>query len=191
MPRKALISHDEFVEKAMLLYWIKGYTGVSVDQLTKETGASKAMIYSHNGKKGVFIESFYHYLKNYSNPYLIALENDQRGMEVFKEQYENMIDALLDRSMPKACFFVNTTVEMGKKDHDISELQQMYTERLKESYTTVLERAYKLGEIKLRTQIPYFVEMLINLLFSLAALYKMKSREELHTFLHAQLALVK
>ncbi len=45
MPRKALISHDEFVDKAMLLYWIKGYTGVSVDQLTKETGASKAMIY--------------------------------------------------------------------------------------------------------------------------------------------------
>ena len=63
MPRKAIVEPEELVEKAMFLYWTKGYTGTSVSDLVRETGASQSMIYNRDGKKGVFIESFYHYLK--------------------------------------------------------------------------------------------------------------------------------
>jgi TetR/AcrR family transcriptional regulator, transcriptional repressor for nem operon len=190
MPRKAKIEPQELVEKAMHLYWIQGYSGTSVEDITEETGASKSMIYNHDGKKGIFIESFYNYLQNHSNPYLIALENDGRGIEVFREQYRHMIDALLDRSLPKACLFVNTAVEMGKKDPDINELLEVYQKRVKTAYTTVLERSYKLGEIKDRSNIPFFVEILANLLFSIATLYKVKSKQKLHEFLDAQLDLI-
>lgn len=190
MPRPSSIQPEELVEKAMFVYWVKGYSGTSVNDLVEETSASKSMIYNLNGKKGVFIDSFFYYMENHSNPYLVALEKDDRGIEAFREAYAHLINALVERSLPKACMFVNTAVELGKQDSDINQLYQKYQKRVRDVYTLVMERSYKLGEFKNYSKIPYYVDLHLNLLFSLAALYKVRTKKALMDFVNAQLDLI-
>lgn len=191
MSRKASVSAEMVAEKAMPLFWLKGFTGTSVNDLVETTKASKTMIYSLDGKKGVFIQSFYYYMQNISNPYWVTLENDSRGLEAFRDTVTVFIDALLEGSMVKACLFVNTTVELGKRDKDIDELIHGYLKRNRKAFRTVLERAHKLGEIKNYSSIPMYTELLLNALFSLSVLYKVRSKSELTSFMHSQIDLIR
>ena len=57
MARKKEYIEEEVIDKAMHLFWKKGYENTSMKMLEKEMGINKFSIYSSFGNKdGVFIE---------------------------------------------------------------------------------------------------------------------------------------
>lgn len=190
MPKQIKVDNREVMEAIMHLFWVKGYMATTIDDLVEKTGFSKSFIYTNYGKKGLFEAAFDFYIENYTDPFLQALTDDSRGIEAFRDKLGLLADSLLYNTMPKACLFVNTVVEMGAKDKDIVFLNEKYIEHVYEIYSDKLNYCYKLGEIKDPSLIPLYTEMLINLLFSLAVLYKTHSKEELEAFIDSQLALI-
>lgn len=178
------------MEKLMALFWVQGYTGTSIDDLAEKTGVSKSFIYTKYGKKGIFEEVFYFYLQNYTDPFLKALNDDPRGIEAIRDKLNKLAASLHDETMPKACLFVNTVVEMGDKDKDIEDLNKMYILRVKKMYTKKLQHCHRIGEINNSASIPFYTNLLINILFSLAVLYKTSTKEELELFIASQLQLI-
>lgn len=191
MPKKVKIDDKELMVKLMNHFWVKGFLATTIEELAQETGLSKSYIYTNYGKKGLFEEVFYFYMENYTDPFLQALMNDTRGKEAFQDKFSGLADSLINQTMPKACLFVNTVVEMGNKDRDIVELNEMYIKRVAATYSKKLKYCYHIGEIKQPASIPFYTDLMVNLLFSLAVLYKTQTLEELETFISSQLDLIR
>lgn len=191
MPKQISIGDQNLMVKLMNLFWINGFMGTSIDDLVAASGFSKTFIYTKYGKKGLFEEVFYYYVEKYTDPFLKALNEDPRGIEAIQDKLSRLADSLIDHSMPKACLFVNTVVEMGNKDKDFERMNKMYINRVAKMYSKKLNYCCQIGEIKNASSIPYYTTILTNLLFSLAVLYKVKSKEELHSIIAAQLYLIR
>lgn len=191
MPRLVDINTKEFMEPLMHHFWVKGYSATNIDDLVGITGLSKSYIYTNFGKKGLFEEAFYYYLDNYTDPFLEALNQDRRGIAAIREKLNFLVDSLINNSMPKACLFVNTVVEIGDKDRDICDLNDGYVKRVTARYAEKLRYCQEQGEIAPTANIPLYTSILVNLLFSLAVLYKTHSREELDEIIGSVLAMMR
>ncbi len=190
MPRKVNISDKMLMEKLMALFWVKGYTATTIDDLCEYTGFSKSFIYTNFGKKGIFEEAFFFYMENYTDPFLQALNDDDRGIDAIREKLYGLAESLVNQTMPKACLFVNTVVEMGNKEKDFTELNEMYCGRVAEMYSRKIKYCIKLGEISNIGAVPLYTNILMNLLFSLSVLYKTHNLDDLKRFIDAQLELL-
>lgn len=187
MPKLIEIEDNARMVRLMNLFWLNGYMATSIDELAGVSGFSKSFIYTNYGKKGLFEEVFYYYVEKYTDPFLKALIDDPRGLDAFQDKLEKLTDSLINQTMPKACLFVNTVVEMGNKDSDFERMNEMYINRVAEKYAQKLNYCYKLGEIKHAENIPKYTGLLMNILFTLAVLYKVRPREELYSYIKAQL----
>ena len=59
MPRVKMFNEQEALEKAMLLFWEKGYTATSLNDLTQSMGISKGSFYdTFHGKHDLFEKVF-------------------------------------------------------------------------------------------------------------------------------------
>lgn len=190
MPRNVNIHDKQLMERLMTLFWVKGYNATTVDDLSENTGLSKSYIYTNFGKKGIFEEAFYFYMDNYTDPFLQALNDDERGIEAVREKLYGLAESLIMESMPKACLFVNTVVEMGNKDKDFTSLNEMYCGRVAGMYSDKIKYCAELGEVRRELPVSFCTNLLLNLLFSLSVLYKTHSLADLHAFIDAQIAMI-
>lgn len=191
MPKQIAIQDKHTMEELMVLFWIKGYRATSIDDLVERTGFSKSYIYTNYGKKGLFEQAFYFYMDNYTDPFLQALNDDERGIEAIRDKLYALANSLIEQTMPKACLFVNTVVEMGNKEKDFCDLNDKYCNRVSEMYEQKLRYCYQINEISEAGSIPFYTGILMNLLFSLSVLYKTHSEDDLRAFIDSQLALLR
>ena len=85
---------------------------------------------------------------------------------------------------------VNTVVELRNEKAQITELYERYFGNMRKTHRAVLKRAIDMGEIKHAEKLEEYTECMLSVLFSLSILYKVKSREELRTYVDEQIALL-
>ena len=62
MPRTKAFDEQEVLEKAMELFWKKGYYATSIQDLVNHLGINRASLYdTFGGKKKLFLHTFSHY----------------------------------------------------------------------------------------------------------------------------------
>ncbi len=191
MPKYLDIPFNEIVQKAQMLFWMNGFKAVTPEDLADELNVSVSTIYNKYGKDYLFLEALNSYVSSFSDPTLKAMRDSDKGLETFREVFYQLIDALLDGGFPKSCLMVNTVVELKSDMDELNHLYDKYFKNIRKSYTVVLERAYKLREIKNYQKIPDYVEFLLGVIFGLSVLYKVKTREELRAHIDEQLSLIK
>jgi TetR/AcrR family transcriptional repressor of nem operon len=189
MPRILENSYDELVEKAQEIFWLKGFKGVSVQNLSQYLNVSQSILYNKYSKDELFLDSLDYYTSNYSDPFLKQLRETTDGLDSLKDFFYKLIDALLDKTFPKSCLMVNTVVELRNENKDVTKRYDRYLNVLKDSYKVVLKKAYKLGQIKDQNKIDGYAEFLLGLIFTLSILYKLKPIEELHQYIDEELSL--
>ena len=96
----------EALEKAMLVFWKKGFVGASLTDLTKSMGINKPSMYAAFGnKEQLFILSTEHYLENHASKHtkFLYLEN----MSLKKRLKAYLMSALASQcneTGPKGCY---------------------------------------------------------------------------------------
>ena len=69
MPRVLHSSYNEIIEKAQEIFWLKGFKGVSIKDLSTELDVSQTVLYSKFSKDMLFLDSLNYYTTNYSDPF--------------------------------------------------------------------------------------------------------------------------
>lgn len=154
MARAKEYKEEEVVEKAMLLFWKKGYEGSSMQMLEKEMGINKFSIYSSFGSKhGLFIESLNCY-KSKINHIFDKFSKGTNGVEDIKQFFYDSVQANYSIDDQKGCLLTNTYNEFSESEdqmikHQINSfmnvLKRLFIEKLKMDTTkdeaTVLKQA--------------------------------------------------
>ena len=139
MPRVKMFNEQEALEKAMLLFWEKGYTATSLADLTQGMGISKGSFYdTFHGKRELFEKVFELYrLKMVDRLQDILYSETEVRKGIRKLMTLNLEEAFKD-DQHKGCFAANVCSEMGGQDRAIEQILNHHNDRVRQLLSSYL-----------------------------------------------------
>lgn len=121
MSRTKVFNETDVLEKAVKVFWCKGYNGTSAQDLVDELGISRSSLYDTFGdKRTLFIKALQHY-RSLSAKGLIEMISNSGNIEKTIEQiFKIAVKEAVEDKLSKGCFIVNTTIELAPHDKDIA-----------------------------------------------------------------------
>lgn len=137
----------EALERAMQLFWLRGFEPVSLTELQREMGISRQSLYDTFGnKRGLFIRSIEHYRSTQLTQALALLEREGSRVENVKEVVR-FFERLASDTRCRGCLVANALVEVGPHDPEIGDLLRETLELLQGSIERALAEAKERGEL--------------------------------------------
>jgi AcrR family transcriptional regulator len=104
--RQRTFKKEEALDKAMHVFWKKGYVGASLSDLTNSMGINKPSMYSTFGnKEQLFVQATDHYIEQYAKPHVrFLLEEGKPLGERVRNYMESTLAAQCDNQGPKGCY---------------------------------------------------------------------------------------
>lgn len=138
---------NEVLDRAMALFWRRGYEATSIRDLVEATGINRGSIYGTFGdKKGLFLAVLDHYGEKVGKP-LMAELSDPDPRRAIERMFESIIRRTSDPRFPRGCLNTNTSLECPNVGDEIS---RKIAERLGQQESAiyrVLRRAQTEGSL--------------------------------------------
>lgn len=108
MGRPRSYVRDDVLERAMDLFWKKGFEGAHLQELVEVTGLNRFSLYQEfGGKEGLFSEALDRYLAQSRAAYDQTLGREPRGLDNIRAYFE----AIHYTRGYHGCFMINTLTE--------------------------------------------------------------------------------
>ena len=146
-PRK--IEPEIALEKAMNLFWEKGYDGTSMNDLVMATGMAKPGLYAAFGdKEHLYVKALTHYFESGGKKVFSDLENSTLPIKAaLIEFYTSVAHNSQLEEGPQGCLLVNTLVECAYKHKVLDSLAQNINEKRTQAVAACFARAKDNGEL--------------------------------------------
>jgi TetR/AcrR family transcriptional regulator, transcriptional repressor for nem operon len=150
MPRTKEYKPKDALEKAMELFWQKGYFDTSMDDLVEFTGVSRYGLYSTFGDKhDLFIAA----LKYYREETVSALLHSMDAADASLAQIRSYFSSLMltgNATGRRGCLICNTAVEVAPFDRDAAEQVDTSFKQMNKAFRNALTNACQRGELSSR-----------------------------------------
>jgi TetR/AcrR family transcriptional repressor of nem operon len=137
---KQFDQHD-VLDRAMAVFWQRGYEATSIQDILDATGINRGSLYATFGdKKRLFLAVLDHYTDKVGDPLIAELaEPDPR--RAIERMFEAIIRRTSDPSQPRGCLLTNTSLECPGSGDDISRKIAERLGQLESAIYHVLHRA--------------------------------------------------
>ncbi len=148
MPRTKTFDEAQTLEKAMNLFWERGFHNTSMQDLVDHLGLSRSSIYdTFEDKSGLFLASLQLYREKYTDPRdqhvgTVASETGSMSLETFLHGFFKALIRQAKGEESKGCFMVNTCVELAPHDGNVREIVQANMSAFVGNFTELF-RAYQ------------------------------------------------
>jgi len=148
MPRRREFDEDEALEKAMHLFWKKGYADTSVRDLVAHTGVAHAGLYKAFGdKEHLFEAAVRKYAVQQQRAMYAPMEAKSAGRGEIETFFNSVIQIARGGGFNYGCFVANTAVAFGSDPGPVGELVRDNLRRHVKAFRNALKGAQKRGEI--------------------------------------------
>jgi AcrR family transcriptional regulator len=180
MARKKQYNENDVLEKAMHLFWKKGYEATSMQMLEKEMGINKFSIYSSFGNKhGLFLESLRQY-KSRVHSTFEKFKNGTKGIEDIKQFFYDSVSSNFNNDNLKGCLLTNTYNEFSENEDElIQEQMSLFMDNLKSIIIEKLEMDSSKDEETINKQANY----LLLAKHGLAAAARVNTKQEIEDYI--------
>lgn len=147
--RPTSFKRDELIEKAMKLFWLKGFKSLSFNEIAQEVGLTRASLYNaFSTKENLLKECLAYYYQHLSpDGLLVDIDAQQSIGEVLHVVLDKAAELYTSASQRAGCFAVNSLNELMAGSDDLSvEMTQMYEAR-RHALENVLQMAVLRGEL--------------------------------------------
>ena len=121
MPWEKSFDLDDALDRAMKVFWAKGYEGTSMADLVEGMGINKGSLYNAFGsKKALFTQAFLKYDREQRREILKQLEAMNDPVAAIEALFDGLIAQSLDDPEKKGCMLVNTALDLPNHDEDIA-----------------------------------------------------------------------
>jgi TetR/AcrR family transcriptional repressor of nem operon len=111
---------SEVLDRAMAVFWQRGYEATSIRDLVEATGINRGSIYGTFGdKKGLFLAVLSHYAKAVAKP-LMAELSDPDPRRAIEHMFDSIIRRTSDPRFPRGCLNTNTSLECPTSGDEIT-----------------------------------------------------------------------
>src|SRR5260370_8363930 len=117
MPRPKEFDREDALDRAMGVFWSKGYAATSVEDLVAYMGIQRGSLYGTFGdKRTLFLTALDRYQRVVARELFEALETPGSGIEAIRRFFRLRVEGSLDRSRPYGCLVTNSAVELSRSD---------------------------------------------------------------------------
>ncbi|UJR79704.1 TetR/AcrR family transcriptional regulator [Sandaracinus amylolyticus] len=147
MPRPRAFDVDEATDRALELFWTRGFEGTTLDQLTTAMGINRPSLYATFGsKEGLFQRALERYVAGAGAPVLAALEAETARDAAFRVM-RFYSDAVGIAGRPRGCLLVQGALVCNDANVSIRDALSAKRQATLALLTKRFERAKREGEL--------------------------------------------
>ncbi|MEM1000773.1 MAG: TetR/AcrR family transcriptional regulator [Bacteroidota bacterium] len=149
MARPRKFEEQDVLQRAMELFWEKGYHGTSVQDLVQHLGINRASLYDTFGDKHrLFLRSLIHYGASGGDQLLNLLESDFPLRQKLSSMLKTAVDNPLSIPGQRGCFILNATCELAEQDSEVGAYTQVHLHKMIAALEKAIAHAQEQGEIR-------------------------------------------
>jgi TetR/AcrR family transcriptional repressor of nem operon len=147
MARKKEFDEDQLLDKAVALFWDKGYHATSAQDLVDGLGINRSSLYNtYTDKRTLFTKSLRQYQAKNTNAVLSMLKNAVDARGAISQILHAVIKESEEDALAKGCFMVNTAVELSSHDKEIGALVAENNQSVEYAFTRTIEKGQADGQ---------------------------------------------
>ncbi|WP_066627769.1 TetR/AcrR family transcriptional regulator [Labilibacter marinus] len=140
--------NDELIDKAITVFWKKGYTASSAQDLLKAMQIGQGSFYRSfpGGKRELYQKSLNQFLRKANILFSRGLE-ESKSAKLFLSKFFNAIVDSPAEQRNKGCYLGNAIVELSNADEETKELSVKLLLELEQGFEKAIIKGQKEGEI--------------------------------------------
>jgi len=148
MPRTKQFSEKETLNKAMELFWEKGFHATSMQDLVSHLGVNRASLYdTYGGKEELFEKAFAQYRKEAGSWVEELFEQHTSVKDGFRVLFEKAIEEVVADECRKGCFVVNTITELTPGNEKMDVTLMKHKKSMENLFVGFVQKGINSGEI--------------------------------------------
>jgi TetR/AcrR family transcriptional repressor of nem operon len=148
MARTKEFNEDQALDKAIEIFWHKGYNGTSAQDLVTHLGLSRSSLYDTFGdKQKLFAQSLLRYQKQSQDQVVKLLEESENVKETLRDIFKQAVVESLEDRITKGCFMVNSSVELAMHDDEIAKIVKNNSKTMEDVFTKAIQKGQESGHI--------------------------------------------
>src|SRR5262249_789673 len=162
---------EQVLDKAIDLFWKRGYEGTSIEDLVQCMGVGRGSLYATFGDKhALYLAALSRYLAKNQGPILELIEQTGPLSEILEHFFHACIDQLLSDPGCRGCFLVNATVEIAPHDPEVNQIVQSALQAIEEGFYRLLIKAQVAGDLPWTYAPHQLAHFLLGILLSIRVL---------------------
>ena len=163
MARTKEFNEDQALDKAIEIFWHKGYNGTSAQDLVTHLGLSRSSLYDTFGdKQKLFAQSLLRYQKQSQDQVIKLLDESENVKETLHDIFKQAIIESLEDRITKGCFMVNSSVELAMHDEEIAKIVKNNSQTMEEVFTKAVQKGQAAGHISKTTDARVLARFIFN-----------------------------
>lgn len=147
MARIKEFDENEVLDRAVALFWTKGYNGTSAQDIVETLGISRSSLYDTFGdKRTLFLKALQRYRTKMSGAMIQMIEQSTNAAQTIKQIFQNLVNESLDSNVPKGCFMINSTVELAPHDQEIADIIHGNAQDVEDALCAIIKKGQEAGQ---------------------------------------------
>ena len=163
MARPREFEPTDALNKAMHLFWQKGYQDTSMEDLVQATGVSRYGFYNEFGDKhDLFLKAVEHYANTAINMALSPLETAVASLPEIHAYFHSLSQAVEEGNEANGCLIGNTTMELAQLDDALAHLVDTHYTRMNAAFRNALQNAVHQGQLTPDADVAGYADFLVG-----------------------------
>jgi TetR/AcrR family transcriptional repressor of nem operon len=149
MSRPKEFNPDDAIEKAMHVFWHKGYEATSIEDLLTAMNLNRGSLYDTFGdKRQLFLKVIDRYCHGFVAEKFSLLDQLGPALPTLRRFIHGMIEGALADPQRRGCLIANTVMELSPHEKEIAGTLRQALKMAEDTFFKVLARAKQQGELK-------------------------------------------
>ncbi|MBT7109024.1 MAG: TetR/AcrR family transcriptional regulator [Methylococcales bacterium] len=176
MGRSKAFNEELVLDKAIEVFWAKGYEATSIQDLVDAMGIQRGSLYGTFGsKQELFLKSLDRYSLVVVKDLLGLLTSKTSALESIELFFDKLVEHLLTAGPLRGCLITNSAVEFGLRDERTRQKVLYLLNGLEQGFYQTLLSAQESGEISKEHNLTALAEYLTNSMQGLLVMGKVHS----------------
>lgn len=163
MARNVEFNEEAAIEKAMEVFWEKGYSAASMRDLTTAMKINSSSLYNTIGDKhALFVKC----IKNYTHSHMEQAKKRAQAarspLNAIVDLLNNSVNDIINKA--NSCMIIKTTFEIANDDEEILAILKHNGDATHQLIGSLLQKAKKEGELSADTDTAVLTDYLISLI---------------------------
>ena len=148
MARPKEFERDVVLDRAMQVFWSRGYEATSIQHLVARMGIQRGSLYdTFRDKRGLFFAAIDRYDQVVTAKLLAILDGSASGQDAIRRFFRLKVELSLERGRPRGCLVTNSTAELASRDRGTATRVSAVLARIEAAFHRAVIRAQNAGEI--------------------------------------------
>ena len=194
MPRKPSFERDEVLERAMDLFWSRGYNRTSMRDLKDATRLNPGSLYAaFENKQGVFTESLGLYSRGLRREVESLLGGNDAPLDRIRRFFDNLVEGSHQDKESRGCLLVNTLIEAPADEPELRAQAGEALQYVERRFETLIAEGQRDGSIQSQRPAATLARTLMSGIFGMRVYSRMPDgldhiREIVNTLIDGTLA---